>query len=164
LDVVVEQVKECRHIHDVPVLRLVGTDHHVSALSASKRGERSWGSTGSCPVESQSAGSGGGCVPVPRGAELRSCQVSEGALANWIQEAARARPDAAAAHGGAARPQGGTMWMRQRDVSKARLAWVSRPLHPPGDALPLASATRNRRRGMPSGVCRRIRGERSLSA
>jgi hypothetical protein len=89
LDVVVEQVKECRHIHDVPVLRLVGTDHHVSALSASKRGERSWGSTGSCPVESQSAGSGGGCVPVPRGAELRSCQVSEGALANWIQEAAR---------------------------------------------------------------------------
>jgi transposase len=85
LDVVVGQVKERRHIHEMPVLYLVVTDHHVDVLTCPHCQHPN---AGSVPEGVQALAvdvSQSHVVPrerIAKGcAELRSCQVSERAPA-----------------------------------------------------------------------------------
>lgn len=103
LGAVVGQVKERRQIHDLPVMRLVVTEHRVEALTCPRCQHQN---TGTFPSEVQAPAQYGPGVqalavyfsqyqllPMERIGEvfedLLTCRLSEGTLASWIQEAAR---------------------------------------------------------------------------
>lgn len=96
-------VKERRHIHELPVLRLEVTEHQVEVIECPVCHVAT---TGSFPSEVRAPASYGPCVqalavylslyqllPMDRIGEvfedLLECGLSEGTLFNWIQEAAR---------------------------------------------------------------------------
>ncbi len=97
------QVKERRQIHDLPVMRLVVTEHQVEVLTCPRCQHQN---VGSFPSEVQAPAQYGPGVqalavyfsqyqllPMERIGEvfedLLSCRLSDGTLATWIQKAAR---------------------------------------------------------------------------
>jgi transposase len=96
------EIKARRQIHDLPVLRLVVTEHQVESLTCPQCQHQT---VGSFPIGVQAPAQYGPRVqalavylsqsqllPMERIGEvfldLLSCRLSEGTLANWIQEAA----------------------------------------------------------------------------
>lgn len=103
LETVEGRVKERRQVHDLPVLRLVVTEHQVKALSCPRCQHQT---VGTFPAGVQAPAQYGSRVrglavylsqyqllPMERIGEvfedLFTCGFSEGTLANWIQQAAR---------------------------------------------------------------------------
>lgn len=97
------QIKERRQIHELPVLRLVGTEQQVEMLTCPKCQHQTVGTfPNDVPAPTQYGPrvqalavyvSQDQLLPMERIGEvfedLLSCSFSEGTLANWIQEAAR---------------------------------------------------------------------------
>jgi transposase len=103
LETVAGQIKERRQIHELPVLRLVVTEHQVESLTCPRCQHQT---VGTFPNDVSAPAQYGPRVqalavylsqyqllPMERigkvFADLLSCSFSEGTLANWIQEAAR---------------------------------------------------------------------------
>lgn len=103
LGTVVGQVKERRQIHELPVMRLVVTEHQVEVLTCPMCQHQNTGSFPSGVRAPAQYGPGVQALavyfsqyqllPMERIGEvfedLLSCRLSEGTLATWIQEAAR---------------------------------------------------------------------------
>src|SRR5258708_4871613 len=103
LGAVVGQVKERRQIHDLPVMRLVVTEHRVEVLTCPRCQHQNVGSFPSGVQAPAQYGPGVQALavyfsqyqllPMERIGEvfedLLSCRLSQGKLATWIQEAAR---------------------------------------------------------------------------
>jgi transposase len=93
LGAVVGQVKERRQIHDLPVMRLVVTEHQVEVLTCPGCQHQNVGNFPSGVQALAVYFSQYQLLPMERIGEvfedLLSCRLSEGTLASWIQEAAR---------------------------------------------------------------------------